>query len=83
MDPNIVSGILSGVIGGVLSIDRSNRGGYMGIRKLEESEIRKQKVDCIVNLYGLRYVMVEGHAHSAEDRSRLAFEMNRAGVLFA
>ena len=55
----------------------------MGIRKLEESEIRKQKVECIINLYGLRFVMVEGHDHSAEDRSRLAFEMNRAGVLFA
>jgi hypothetical protein len=83
MDVNIVAGVLSGVVGGGLATLGAILAVNIGIRKLEESEIRKQKVDCIVTMYGLRFVMVEGQNHAQEDRSRLMFEMNRAGVLFA
>jgi hypothetical protein len=56
------------------------------VRDLEDTEIRRQRVSCIINLYGLRFVLGEngqGFFLRADDTAQLMFELNRAGALFA
>ena len=55
----------------------------MGVKDLEATELRRQKLDCIVNLYGLRYVLSPDPVQRDEDRTKLMFEIGRAGALFA
>jgi hypothetical protein len=85
-DPSIatiVSGILCGLIGGTLAFIGAVRAVRAGVKDLEATELRRQKLDCILNLHGLRYVLSERPAQRDEDRTRFMFEMGRASALFA
>jgi len=79
----ILSGIFCGLIGGALAFLGAKRAVKEGVRDLEETEIRRQKLDCILNLYGLRYVLGQGPCCRDEDRTRFMFEISRASALFA
>lgn len=75
----VISGALAGglaIIGAILAVRK-------GVRDLEQTEIRRQRVLCISNLYGLRYAITEGFAARPEDQAHFMYEINRAGALFA
>ena len=75
----ILEGVISGLLGGGLSV----LAVLWGVRNLEKTEIRRERVSCITNLYGLRYALSDGFSARAEDQAHFMFEMNRAGALFA
>lgn len=79
----IIAGIISGALGGTLAIIGAVLAVQKGVRDLEGTEIRRLRVECITNLYGLRYAITDGFAARAEDQARFMFEINRAGALFA
>jgi hypothetical protein len=86
LDPStatIASGILCGLIGGSLAFWGAIRAVRAGVRDLEATELRRQKLDCIVRLYGLRYVFSPEPVQRDEDRASFMFEFGRAGALFA
>ena len=83
MDPNIWSGIISGLLGGGLAITGALLAVSKGVRDLERTEIRRQRVLCITNLFGLRYAITEDQNARPDDKARFMFEINRAGALFA
>jgi hypothetical protein len=78
----IWAGIISGIIGGGLAVIAALLAVHLGISKLEQTEIRRLRVECITNLYGLRFVTSEAPARP-EDVARYMFELNRAVTLFA
>ncbi len=79
----ILAGVISGVLGGTLAIIGAILAVRKGVRDLERTEIRRLRVECITNLYGLRYAITDGFAARPDDQARFMFEMNRAGALFA
>ena len=94
MDPNtatILAGCLDGLIGGGLTILGvyvtvkwgSPKATEWSLRVLEETEIRKMKIECLVNLCGYRFAMTNDFNARDEDRSRFMFELNRVPALFA
>lgn len=83
MNPTIWSGIISGLLGGGLAVLGAWIAVRIGIRDLERTEIRRQRVLCITNLFGLRYALTAERTARAEDTASFMFEINRAGALFA
>ena len=76
------SGILGAIVGGLLAA----RGAIMAVEKaasdLETTEIRRQKVECLVNLYGLRWVISDALNLPDEYKSKLNYEFNKLPVLW-
>ena len=70
----IAAGILCGLIGGALAFFGAILAVKLGVKDLEATELRRQKLDCIVNLYGLRYVLSPEPVQRDEDRTRFMFE---------
>ena len=85
----IIAGVLSGLIGGTIAAWGAwyavKVGIKAGVKDLEETELRRQRIACVINLYGLRYVLSAGpvQVQRDEDRTQFMFEMGRAAALFA
>ncbi len=77
-----VSGLLGAVIGGALAAWGSIRAVRVASQGLESSEIRRQKIQCVVALYGLRWVAGLGNAPE-EYRAKLSYEMCKIVSLWA
>jgi hypothetical protein len=63
------------IYGAVKAVDR-------GFDRLEQQEIRRMKVECVVNMAGARFVLDRGKA-SDDDEARFNVELNKIPVLFA
>src|ERR1017187_974215 len=79
----VFSGIGGGIVGGCITSYFSHRLFRAKLEKLEHSEIRKLKVECLSNLIGLRFVTPSPANQLAEYVSKWMFEMNRICVLWA
>ena len=82
----LLAGVISGAAGGGLAIAGAVWAVRNGIRRLEETEIRRQRVDCITRIYGSRFVlgvMPPAPPPRPEYVSQFCYELNRAGALFA
>ena len=77
------SGITGALVGGALAAWGAIKAVEKTSQDLESTEIRRQKVDCIVALSGLRWVMGDGVNPPDEYRSRLNYEMNKIPPLWA
>jgi hypothetical protein len=77
-----VSGLLGAVIGGALAAWGSVRAVRVASENLESNEIRRQKIQCVVALYGLRWVAGQGNAPE-EYRAKLSYEMCKIVSLWA
>ena len=77
-----VSGLAGAVIGGALAAWGSVRAVRVASETLESNEIRRQKIQCVVALYGLRWVAGQGNAPE-EYRARLSYEMCKIVSLWA
>ena len=74
--------IFSAIIGGVLALVGAIWAVREAAKGLENSEIRRQRIDCVSNLVGLRYTITSANI-SNEDRSSLLFELNRITILWS
>jgi hypothetical protein len=79
----LVAALISGVLGGGIAAWGAWYAVKAGVNDLEAIERRRQKVSCVINLYGLRYVLSPDPVQRDEDRAQFMFEIGRAGALFA
>jgi hypothetical protein len=76
------SGLFGAVIGGALAAWGSVKAVRVASENLESNEIRRQKIQCVVALYGLRWVAGQGNAPE-EYRAKLSYEMCKIVSLWA
>jgi hypothetical protein len=85
--------LTSALIGFVAALIGAGIAGYMGIHaavkavdrgfdRLEHQEIRRMKVECVVNPAGARFVL-DNRNPNPEDQARFDVELNKIPVLFA
>jgi len=82
----IVGGVVSGILGGGLAVGGALWAVGRGIRNLEDAEIRRNRVSCVTNIYGLCPIFSSTPAKDpprTEDVAAFSFEINRAKLLFA
>ncbi len=87
MDSSLAASITATVFGGLLSGLGAVIGALWavgrGLKRLERQEVRRQQVQCIINLYGSRVAIAPNNEPQPENRQRFFFELNKVGVLFA
>jgi hypothetical protein len=77
-----ISGLLGAVIGGLFAAWGSIKAVTVASRNLESNEVRRQKIQCVVALYGLRWVTSTPNA--PEDyRAKLSYETSKIVSLWA
>ena len=69
-------------IAGIFAIVAALKAVRKGFVALEAQEIRRQRVECIINLYGLRFVISNDHSPGEEMRNRFMFEINKVVALY-
>jgi hypothetical protein len=75
-------GFAGGVVAGAAAIYAAVLAVDRAFARLENTEIRRMKVACVVNLTGARFVLDKKAPHP-EDQARFNFELNKIPVLFA
>jgi hypothetical protein len=83
MQEATIATIISGLLSGGIAAFGAWIAVKLGVSDLEAVERRRQKISCVINLYGLRYVLSPDPVQRDEDRTRFMFEIGRAGALFA
>ena len=76
------SGIAGAIVGGVFTVWGAIQTFRRTSQDLESAEIRRQKVECLVSLTGLRFV-IGGIPVSDEYKSKFMYEMNKIPSLWA
>src|SRR6266498_2827275 len=79
----LIAAIVEGVLSGGIAAFGAWYAVRAGVRNLEATEHRRERISCVINLYGLRYVLSPDPVQRDEDRTRFMFEIGRAGALFA
>ena len=80
---SIASSLLGAIVGGAMAVWGAIKAVQKSSQDLEATEIRRQKVECIVALSGLRFVLRPGVVQLNEYRTRLSFELNKISTLWA
>jgi len=80
---NGVSGLLGALIGGSFTAWSAIKAVKMTSQDLESAEIRRQKVECLVSLSGLRFVIGKDLSVSDEYKSKFMYQMNKIPSLWA
>jgi hypothetical protein len=78
---NILGGIAGRLVGGLLALKAVKD----GVRQLEEQEVRRLRVQCVVDIMGLRHILSDAPVHTgvSEDWARFTTAINKIPVLFA
>jgi hypothetical protein len=74
--------LVGAAIAGYAAIRASVRAVDRGFDRLEQQEIRRMKVECVVNMAGARFVLDRVNPNN-EDQARFNVELNKIPVLFA
>jgi hypothetical protein len=77
------SGIVGAVVGGGFTVLGAIKAVERTSQDLESTEIRRQKIMCIVALHGLRFVIGDGVKAPDEYKSKFMYEMNEIPSLWA
>lgn len=85
---SLISGLIGAVVGGALTVWGSLKTLNMTMSNLERAEIRRMKVECVVNLAGLRFIFSEARPGlvpipADAEIVKLMFELNRIPILWA
>ena len=75
--------IIGAIAGGVASYRAALKGFKMNSEAVESTEIRRQKVECVINLSGLKWVLGSYQIVPDEFKARLLCELNRISVLWS
>jgi hypothetical protein len=89
MAPELVSALiglagalLGAAIAGYAAVHAAVRAVDRGFERLEHQEIRRMKVECVVNVGGARFVLDKQNPNP-DDQARFNVELNKIPVLFA
>lgn len=77
------SGIIGALVGGGFTVWGAIKAVEKASHDLEATEIRRQKVECITAITGLRWVISDGQSQPDEYKARLMYEMNKIPSLWA
>jgi hypothetical protein len=77
------SGILGAIVGGAFTVKAAIKAVEKTSEDLESTEIRRQKVECIVALHGLRWVVSKEQDQFITYRADFITELNRVQSLWA
>ena len=77
------SGIVGAIVGGAFTVWGAIKAVEKTSKDLEFTEIRRQKVECITALNGLRWVISDGQDQPDEYKAKLMYEMNKIPSLWA
>jgi hypothetical protein len=75
--------IFGAFVGGAMAYMAAIRGFKMKSEAVESTEIRQKKVECVVNLSGLKWVLGSYQIVPDEFKARFLFELNRISVLWS
>jgi hypothetical protein len=75
--------ILGAFVGGTATYLAAIKGLKMNSQAVESTEIRRQKVECVINLSGLKWVLGSYQLVPDEFKARFLFELNRISVLWS
>ena len=82
----LISGLVGAVVGGAMTVWGSMKALNTTMNNLERAEIRRMKIECVVNLAGLRFLITDnrqGQIRPDADIAKLMFELNRVSTLWA
>lgn len=80
----IIANILGGLVGGLVAGFFALKAVRDGVERLEEQEIRRLKVQCVISIMSLRHILTDAaDAGAPEDWWRLTAEVNKIPALFA
>jgi hypothetical protein len=77
------SGMLGAIVGGSFTVWGAIKAVKMTSQDLESAEIRRQKVECLVSLTGLRFVIGNNSSALDEYKSRFMYQINKIPSLWA
>ncbi|MCW5966861.1 MAG: hypothetical protein KIT83_22670 [Bryobacterales bacterium] len=77
-----VAALLGAGIAGCMGIYAAVKAVDRGFDRLEQQEIRRMKVECVVNMTGARFVL-DKRRPNPEDEARFNVELNKIPLLFS
>ena len=75
--------IFGALVGAAAAYRAAIKGFKMNSQTVESTEIRRQKVDCVISLSGLQWVLGSYQIVPDEFKARFLFELNRIPVLWS
>jgi hypothetical protein len=75
--------IFGAIVGGAMAYLAAVKGFRMKSQAVESTEIRRQKVECVISLSGLKWVLGSYQLVPDEFKARFLFEVNRISVLWS
>ena len=78
----LAGALIGAAIAGYAAIRAAVKAVDRGFDRLEYQEIRRMKVECVVNMAGARFVL-DNQNPNYEDHARFNIELNKIPVLFA
>lgn len=75
--------IFGAIVGGVAAYLAAIKGFKTNSEGVESAEIRREKVECIINLSGLKWVLASYQLVPDEFKARFLFELNKISVLWS
>jgi hypothetical protein len=74
--------IICSIITGFFAIYGSILGIKKSFQNLELEEIKKQKTQCVISLFGSQWIIADNLVATDEDRSRFMYEFNKIYALW-
>lgn len=78
-----VAAIIGAVVGGAAAYLAAVKGFKANSSAVESTELRQRKVECVLNLSGLKWVLGSYQLVPDEFKARFLFELNRISVLWS
>jgi len=75
--------VFGALVGGATAYLAAIKSFKMNSQAIESTEIRRQKVECVINLSGLKWVLGSYQLVPDEFKARFLFELNRISVLWS
>ena len=75
--------IFGAIVGGVATYLAAVKGFRKNHEAIESAEVQRHKVECIINLSGLKWVLGSYQLVPDEFKSRFLFELNKISVLWS
>ncbi|NNC72122.1 MAG: hypothetical protein HKN78_04515 [Sphingomonadaceae bacterium] len=77
-----LAGFAGAIIGGVLAAFGSVKAVRAAQKDIEADSLRRMRLECAINIAGLRHALTNSLTPSSNDKAKLMFELNRAPFLW-